>query len=210
MSVAGDAMKLKIAGLDEKDFSRMIGDLGITEKRASAAYRRAVDKTMTWLARLARKDISGAMGIPVKALRHRLMQYRTTRSLMRAKVWFGLKTLDATRAGKGRQLKSGVRVKSKYFFPGAFRAAVFNSDEKIWVRRSSKHYDPNVYPAERGKPDSSGFVSKSGGRFPLIKARIDLEEAEDIFTQWVARAEARLSQAIHEELAKELVRSARA
>jgi len=202
------ALALKISGVSQQDFQHLINYFGITEKRSQLAFRRAVDKTMTWLKKQASKDISGQTGIPMKVLRKRLLSYRTTKTLMRGKVWFGLRAIDADRISAGRQLRAGVKV-GKLNFPGAFKQSIYSSDKKIWIRRSSKHFDPNLYPSRKGRSGGE-FTSRSGGRFPVVKVRVEIEEAEDIFTQWVAKAEAYLANLVNKELNIEIRRSANA
>lgn len=202
-------MSLKISGVSQHDFQHLINFFGITEKRAQLAYRRAVDKTMTWLKREASKDISGQTGIPMKVLRKRLQAYRTSKALMRGKVWFGLNALDADYISSGRQIKAGVKV-GRHFFPGAFKASIYSSKQKIWIRKSSKHFDPNMYPSRRGRATGGVVNDESRGRFPVVKVRVDIEEAEDIFVNWIAKAESYLARLINKELNIEIQRAARA
>lgn len=199
-------MKLNISGVGKDEFAHLTRFFGLTEKRVQLAYRRAVDKTMTWLKKEASKDISGSTGLPMKVLRKRMLAYRTSRTLMRGKVFFGLRAIDADYLGGGRQLKAGVKV-GKHMFTGAFKASIYSSRQKIWIRKSSKHFDPNMYPHRSGR-SGTDYSTDTHGRFPVVKVRVEIEEAEDIFVQWVAKAESYLARLVNKELNIEIKRAA--
>ncbi len=190
--------------VNSAEFEALIRRLGITEKAAIRAYRRAADKTLTWLKRQVAKDVNGTTGIPMKALRKRLKAYRTTQRSMRAKLWLGLNAISADELGRARQQRSGVRV-GKFFFRGAFRARIYGGGEKVWIRRNSKWFDPDLYPA-RVRPGDRGAPHG----FPVVKVRVKLEEAESRFVYWTARMEAYLNTLLMKELDLEVRRAQRA
>ena len=121
---------------------------------------------------------------------------------IRDRVWFGLYSIDAHHIRAGRQSKKGVRV-GQHFFPGAFKQSIYTSDRKVWIRKSSKHYDPNMYP-NRGGRAPSDFSENARGRFPVVKARVALQEAENVFVHWVAKMEAYLANLDRRELVIEM------
>lgn len=196
-------LSLTVKGVSQQEFDRLIRLFGITEKRSIAAVRRALDKTATWLKKEASKGIARETQIPIKVLRKRLLSYRTSPKLMRSKVFFGLRLIDAEHMGAPRRQKAGVKA-GKHFFPGAFLGSVYSPTEKIWIRKTSKHYDPNLYPHSTDARSNTEFLDQEGGRFPLVKARIKTDEAESIFVEWVAKAEGYLARLINKELNLEI------
>lgn len=187
--------------VDGTNFEALVRRLGLTEQAAKRAYRRAADKTLTWLKRQVAGDVKESLGIPMKVLRKRLKAYRTTQSRMRAKLWMGLNAIDTEQIGRGRQLRSGVRV-GKFFFRGAFKARIYSFDEKVWIRRDSKWFDPDLYP-HRIRPGDRGAPHG----FPVVKVRVKLEEAENSFMYWVARMEAYFNTLLMKELDLEVRRA---
>ena len=199
--MSGLAPRIDVDGVD---FAALSKRLGLTDQAARRAYRRAADKTLTWLKRQVARDVNGTMGIPMKVLRKRLKAYRTSQRSMRAKLWLGLNAIDAGEIGKGRQQRAGVRV-GKFFFRGAFKARIYGGGEKIWIRRDSKWFDPDLYPS-KVRPGNRGTPPG----FPVVKVRVKLDEAENRFVYWSARMEAYLNTLLMKELDLEVRRALRA
>ena len=192
-------------GFDSADFQRLLGFVGITDKAAVRAGRRALDKTATWLKRRFKAAVSSEMDLPVQFVRQRMQTYRTTQTKLYSKVWLGLDLLNAELLGKtSRQTKKGLRI-GRFTFAGAFKSRVYGKGEKGWIRKNSKHFDEDLYPH---RTNNKSVPDELKGRFPVVKIRVDPKEADDIFQQLQVEAEAHLHSLIVKELKVEMTRAA--
>ena len=186
---------------------KVFADLAILVPKAAAkAQRRAINKTLGWL----RTHIARAVGrqekIAVKAVRQRLRSYPVDGGAMRGKLWFGINPLEASRAGRPRQTKTGVSVGSRRY-RGAFFKKVYGNQADIWIRTASKHFDTADYPASQVTSQtgaSSGYVGENSDRFPLAKAKISLDSVRPHFEAWSRKADERLLQILKQEMNFEL------
>ncbi|MCJ2373721.1 MULTISPECIES: hypothetical protein [Pseudomonas] len=178
-----------------KDFAALV------PKAAAAAQRRAINKTLRWL----RTHIARAVGqkerIAIGVVRKRLRTYPVTGSAMRGKLWFGLNALDAASIGRARQTRSGATVAGRHY-QGAFFKKVYGDRPHIWIRAASKHYDEENYGMDTSY--RSGWISENGGRFPLAKIKVSIEDAHSPFEEWVKRADERLLEILKQEFNYEL------
>lgn len=177
------------------------GDL--VPKASAAAQRRAINKTIRWL----RTHIARAVGkqerIAIGAVRQRLRAYPVTGGDMRGKLWFGINAIEASRTGRARQTGAGVSVAGRRF-QGAFFKKVYGSNADIWIRTSSKHFNPTDYPDSEQGSRRTGFVEEHDNRFPLAKAKVSLEQVRPHFDAWVKRADERMLEILTQELNFEL------
>ena len=180
-----------------REFGRLV------PKAAAAAQRRAINKTLGWL----RTHIARAVGkqerIAIGAVRQRLRAYPVSGGAMRGKLWFGVNAIEASRIGRPRQSLSGVSVAGRRY-QGAFFKQVYGSSPDIWIRTSSKHFNPTDYPDSAQGRRRSGFVAESDNRFPLAKAKVSLDQVRPHFDSWVKRADERLLEILKQELNFEL------
>ncbi|WP_252090438.1 hypothetical protein [Pseudomonas sp. MWU13-3659] len=178
---------------------------GLLPKAILAAERRAINKTLRWL----RTHIARAVGrqerIGIAAVRQRLRAY-TAGSNGQGKLWFGLNPIEASRAGRVREARSGVSVAGRRY-QGAFFRQVYGNKPDIWIRTASKHFNASDYPdSEIAKAGgaSSGWIAENDSRFPLAKAKISLEEVRPHFESWTSKAHQRLLVVMEQELNFEL------
>ncbi|MDH0133527.1 hypothetical protein N7381_09740 [Pseudomonas asiatica] len=182
----------------------------LVPKAINAAQRRAINKTVRWLRTHIARSVSKQERIAVSAVRQRLLAYPMA-SNGQGKLWFGLNPIEASRAGRPRQTRSGVSVAGRKY-QGAFFRKVYGSRPDIWIRTASKHFSADDYPdsevSGRGGA-SSGWIAEIDSRFPLAKAKISLEEVRPHFESWTHKAHERLLAVMEQELNFELHKLAR-
>lgn len=178
----------------------------VMPKAVAAAQRRAINKTLGWLATHMARDVSKQERIAVRAVRQRLRSYPIKGQGQLGKLWFGTNPMEASRTGNPRQGKAGVSVAGRRY-QGAFYKRVYGNKADIWIRTSSKHFNPDDYPGSTVSAPggtSSGWIAENDGRFPLAKAKISLEDVEGPFYAWAKKADERLLVVLKQELNFEL------
>lgn len=185
-----------------KNFSEF-GEL--LPKAIKAAERRAINKTVRWLRTHIARSVSKQERIAVSAVRQRLLACPVSGN-GQGKLWFGLNPIEASRAGRSRQTRSGVSVAGRKY-QGAFFRTVYGSKPDIWIRTASKHFSADDYPdsevSGRGGA-SSGWIGENSSRFPLAKAKISLDDVRPHFESWTNKAHQRLLVVMEQELNFEL------
>ena len=203
-SVSTGLISLQLEPSDVKgfeDFARLV------PKAVAAAQRRAITKTLRWLRSQIAREVGRQERIAIAAVRQRLKAFAPG-SNGQGKLWFGIKPIEASRAGRPRQIRSGVSVAGRRY-QGAFFKRVYGGSPDIWIRTASKHFDASHYPdsevSGRGG-GSSGWISENDSRFPLAKAKISLEDVRPHFEAWTNRAHQRLLVVMEQELNFELLK----
>ncbi|MDT8921747.1 hypothetical protein RBE51_02680 [Pseudomonas taiwanensis] len=174
-------------------------------KAIASAQRRAVNKTLRWLRGQIARQVGRQERIAVAAVRQRLKAFPIS-SNGQGKLWFGINPIEASRASRPRQSRSGVSVAGRRY-QGAFFKRVYGGTPDIWIRTASKHFDANDYPDSEvsgGGGRRSGWISENDSRFPLAKAKISLEDTRSHFEAWTNRAHERLLVVMEQELNFEL------
>ena len=172
---------------------------------AQAAQRRAINKTLRWLRTHIARDVGRQERIAIAAVRQRLRAFPVSGN-GQGRLWFGIKPIEASRAGRPRQTRTGVSVAGRKY-QGAFFKTVYGGKPDIWIRTASKHFDLDDYPESEisgGGGRRSGWISENDSRFPLAKAKISLEEVRPHFDSWTGRAHERLVAVMEQELNFEL------
>lgn len=173
-------------------------------KALAAAQRRATNKVLRWL----RTHIARAVGrqerIAIAAVRQRLKAFPVSTN-GQGKLWFGINPIEASRAGRPRQSRTGVSVAGRRY-EGAFFKRVYGGKPDIWIRTASRHFDPSDFPDSElsGGGHRSGWISENDSRFPLAKAKISLEDVRPYFEGWTERAQERLVVVMEQEMNFEL------
>ncbi|MBV4492245.1 hypothetical protein [Pseudomonas oryzicola] len=182
-----------------KDFAKLV------PKAVAAAQRRAVNKVLRWLRTHIARDVGRQERIAITAVRQRLKAFPVS-SNGQGRLWFGINPIEASRAGRPRQSRTGVSVAGRRY-QGAFFKRVYGGNPDIWIRTASKHFDAKDYPdsevSGRGGR-RTGWVAENDSRFPLAKAKISLEEVRPHFEAWTNRAHERLLVVMEQELNFEL------
>ncbi|KAF0255162.1 hypothetical protein [Pseudomonas putida] len=178
-----------------QDFTRLF------PKFAHAAQRRAINKTLRWLRTHVAREVGRQERIAIAAVRQRLRAFPVSGS-GQGKLWFGINPIEASRAGRPRQSRTGVSVAGRKY-QGAFFKTVYGGNPDIWIRTASKHFDADSYPDSEvsgGGGRRSGWISENDSRFPLAKAKISLEDVRPHFEAWTNRAHERLVVVMEQEL----------
>lgn len=182
-----------------QDFTKLV------PKAAHAAQRRAINKTLRWLRTHVAREVGRQERIAIAAVRQRLRAFPVSGS-GQGKLWFGINPIEASRAGRPRQSRTGVSVTGRKY-QGAFFKTVYGGNPDIWIRTASKHFDADSYPDSEvsgGGGRRSGWISENDSRFPLAKAKISLEDVRSHFEAWTNRAHERLAVVMEQELNFEL------
>ncbi|WP_367256219.1 hypothetical protein [Pseudomonas sp. stari2] len=202
-SAGGGMISLQTSAADLKAFQDFAA---LVPKAAAAAQRRAINKTLRWLATHIARAVGRQERIAVAAVRQRLRAYPVSGGANSGKLWFGLNAMEASRIGRPRQNRSGVSVAGRRF-QGAFYKKVYGNSADVWIRTASKHFDANDYPdsdVSGAGGASSGWIAEHGSRFPLAKAKVSLEQARPHFEEWVRKADEQLVHVLQQELNFEL------
>lgn len=204
-SAGGGMISLQTSAADLKaiqDFAALV------PKAAAAAQRRAINKTLRWLATQIARAVGRQERIAVAAVRQRLRAYPVSGSANSGKLWFGLNAMEASRIGRPRQSRSGVSVAGRRF-QGAFFKKVYGNSADVWIRTASKHFNASDYPdsdVSGAGGASSGWIAEHGSRFPLAKAKVSLEQARPHFESWIRKADEQLLHVLQQELNFELLK----
>ncbi|WP_028694342.1 hypothetical protein [Pseudomonas cremoricolorata] len=203
--ISADAGLLTLQ-LDPKSLSGYDEFARLVPKAITAAQRRAINKTLRWLRSQVSREVGREQRIAVTAVRQRLKAYMSG-SNGQGKLWFGIRPLEASRAGRARQSRTGVSVAGRRY-QGAFFKTVYGGRPDIWIRTASKHFDASQFPdveAARGG-NRSGWIAENGNRFPLAKAKISLDDVRPHFEAWTRKAHERLRVVMEQELNFELLK----
>lgn len=198
-SAGGGMISLQTSAADLKAFQDFAA---VVPKAAAAAQRRAINKTLRWLATHIARAVGRQERIAVAAVRQRLRAYPVSGGANSGKLWFGLNAMEASRIGRPRQSRSGVSVAGRRF-QGAFFKKVYGNNADVWIRTASKHFDASDYPdsdVSGAGGASSGWIAEHGSRFPLAKAKVSLEQARPHFESWVRKADEHLVHVLQQEL----------
>lgn len=184
----------------------------LVPKAMANAQRMAINKTLRWLRSQIAREVGRQERIAIAAVRQRLKAYPVS-SNGQGRLWFGINPIEASRAGRPRQSRSGVSVAGRRY-QGAFYKRVYGGNPDIWIRTASKHFDADDYPdsdVSGGGGGRSGWISENDSRFPLAKAKISLDDVRPHFETWTEQAHARLvlemERALNLELQKYLRRT---
>jgi len=170
-------------------------------KAMIAAERRAINKTLNWLKTHTARTISAEERIALKAVRQRLRVYPIKGGCTKGKMWLGLNPIEASRIGRVSPGKSGVSVAGRRY-AGAFYKEVYQGQKDIWIRKASQHYDPALYFPQKSR---GGWIEDElKHRFPVVKAKVEIEAARKHFDRWLKDAEARLLVVLQQEVNYEI------
>lgn len=140
--------------------------------QARRAAKRALKRLRAHVVTTSKRETATAAKVPQKALSNRYKGEPPDEKGLT--IWAGLWDVAPESVSTPRQTGAGVRA-GRWFFPGAFYRRVTASRPHIYIRLSSRHYQPGLYPGLRpAGPPSGGY--RDFGRFPVIRIRIPIDE----------------------------------
>lgn len=158
--------------LDGSRMQAAVREAGAAPQQARLAALRAFRRLRTHINSVTRKQAAATLGVPGRALKRRWRSDPPDEMGMR--IWVGTWMLAPELMATPRQTPGGVRV-GRWFFPGAFYGRVWaHAGPGIYIRKSSRHYDPALYPALRPGTAPAGL---DYWRFPVIRVRVPIEQA---------------------------------
>lgn len=182
----------RIVGLDDE-----LGRLRAINAQIDRACRRAIGQATRGATAKIKKGMAKETGAAGKAVKNRV-----TARVMRDNglVWIGLDPFLPTHlAGNVAQTSTGVTAGNRSFV-GAFHAAIFTPEKKVWIRLHSRHYDADLYPY---KPNHSGDIDDSlRSRFPVVLGRVKVDTAavRDMINHEADQARELLADLVAQEL----------
>lgn len=182
--MAGSDVKLEV------DLAGLLKQHAGKEKKVMKAIGRSLRKSATFGKTLLRKTVASAAGIPQKAIKKRVSAKAFVKDFV-VVVWLGMNPVPAHLVGKPRQLKKGVRVGRKHLFEGAFKAKIFDSEDRVWRR---KFRGPGS--SKRGRGD---------GRFPVELMTVPLDDVGAASMQKIQRqVQLRFKRIVEQEINYEI------
>ncbi len=173
-------IKVDIRGVQETS-----AYLAGTKRQIDLATTRAIRSTLKWCRVRIKKDGAAALKVKQKALTRRIRTSNIKNGDQSGTLWAGTWNLSPYVVGtprqigaksvggkKARSLLGGVGLGRDRFYRGAFLGKIYGGRENIWIRLSSGHFNPLLFPGGM-KYGSSKF---QGGRFPVVKASIATDE----------------------------------
>ncbi len=153
--------------------------MGATEAQIKKARSAALRELRGTIETGLKRKIAKEERIPQRALGDRLFFSKVGQNDGTMKVWVGTWKISPFSIASPRQREKGVSV-GKRQYPGAFIAAIYSSQEKVWIRLRSPHYSPELYPV---KQNSSGSFDEPElrGRFPVVRAAIPIDVHVEAF-----------------------------
>lgn len=168
--------------IDMSDVERQVSMFSATIKEIDLARTRALRKTLMGMRTQVKRNVAKDLKITQKVIKDRFKTTRVKPGAEEAELWVGTYNVPAHFLGKPRQLKSGVRV-GRRSYRGAFMVNSSNPKfvqhygGRIWMRKSSRHYSPALYPGKKGGSNPARRKSIGGGRFPIVQAAVRIHES---------------------------------
>ena len=160
----GSILEISFKKLEKQMSSAIVAE----EKQIIAARTRALRKLGKRARTIIKKELSASLSVPQKYLNDRFYISGVDPGEVSITLWIGTYNIEPHTVSKPRQQKRGVKA-GKMFYKGAFFAGIYTPVKKVWIRKSSSFYDPVLYPSKSSSPTKSG-------RFPVVKAKISVEE----------------------------------
>jgi len=160
--------------IDQSALKEVIQRFQSTPEQMEMARASALRKMRTRIETPIKREAAKALRIPQKALKPRFYSSKVKRGDDELKVWIGTQPMSPFQIGNvrpyGKPGKTGGVKAGRRTYRGAFLASIYAGRQKVWIRLSSKHYQPDLYPTSKG-----GSSSRSE-RFPVIRAAVVIDE----------------------------------
>lgn len=186
----------------------IVAEFGATAGQIDRALKSSVRRLQGWMNTQLARALGTALDINQGAIKARMKKSAVRiggTNEINASIWIGINPIEAQRAGAPRQQRAGAKVKGR-LFAGAFTASIYTEDRKVWIRQSSKLYDPEKYEVRgyRARPGNRFGAQQNlqgSGRFPVVLVRIPIaEDAEKFLPQFEAPAAREFEKIFEHEL----------
>lgn len=179
-------MTLLALDIDQEMLERRADLAGATDQQLRAAITSALRKMETRVETRIKRRAAKTLRIPQRSLENRFFSKSIQPGDSELKVWIGTWHLSPFAIGSPRTYgtpcrSGGVKVGGRTY-PGAFLAKIYTVEEKVWIRLSSKHYSPELYPTKYRPGDRGLGGDKS--RFPVVRAAVPIDDVmRDVIEQ---------------------------
>ncbi len=179
----------------------LIAGLVAMPRRIKFARARALRKTGIFVRKQIRREAAKALNMPQKAISDRFFLSRIRPDDDTARLYIGTWNVDPRSLGTPAQTALEVQV-GRRFYRGAFLAAIYSGQEKVWIRRKSKYYSAALYPVrKRISPRTGGMPAELRNRFPVIRAAVPIDA---VLAKVVRRDEGEISSRFRKVLLQEI------
>lgn len=164
--------------LNEAAFARAVERIEATPAQVVRARASALRKMRKRIETMVKRAAAKELRMPQKVLGRRFYSDPVKRTDEVLKVWIGTHPVSPFSLGKvrpyGKPGKTGGVKAGRRTYRGAFIAAIYSSRDKVWIRKSSKHYSPELYPTRKRAGDRG--LGELRGRFPVVRAAVPIDE----------------------------------
>lgn len=168
-------------------------------RQLELARARALRKTSSWLRGQVRKSAAKSLKIPQKSIADRFFLDRVRPGDIEATLWIGTWNVSPYSLGRPVQNKAGVRA-GRRGYRGAFLGEIYSGREGVWIRKRSKHYDPELYPTVR-KRSTGGVPPELRHRFPVVRAAVKIDKIlEQVIKRDWREIEERFQRTLRQEI----------
>lgn len=176
----------------------VIGKLNAASPQAKLGIKRAVRKLLQWYARKIAVEIKTETQVSEKVLktnRRLFVKYGDFEGL----IWVGVDPLPASEGNVSYTAGSAGATVNGKSMPGTFRASIYSSAAKVWIRtRRNRDFGHPIYNPRRRHKSFSGAVK--AGRFPVELVAIELDSVLDVDDRLTTQARARFEELLFQEL----------
>lgn len=158
--------------LTDDDLDQVADYFDATKRQVRLARTRALKKTAAWLRRQVLSAAAKHQRIPLRSIKDRAYVSNIGPSDDAITLAIGTMPVDVFNVGNPAQTANGVRV-GRHFYPGAFVKSIYTGQEKVWIRKGSKHYSPVRYPVAK-RNQAATLPGHLMGRFPVVRAAVPI------------------------------------
>lgn len=159
--------------IDDRKIDAVLDQFHASVKQVELARTRALRKTGYWFRTQVLRAAAKVLRIPQRSMKNRFYLSKVGRGDESVILKIGVLPIPAFKLATPRQTPRGSRV-GRRFYEGAFVGRVYSNVEKVWIRKGSRHYDPEKYPTIKRAGDRFADPSLRG-RFPVVRAAVPID-----------------------------------
>lgn len=186
---------------DKAKMEALAAGLVAMPRQLMFARTRALRKTGTFVKNQVKKAAAKSLRIPQRSIADRFYLSRIKPGDDAATLWIGTWNVDPHSIGTIRSsIKSRVLYAGTKKYQGAFYARISSSKYKVWIRKRSRHYSPDLYPVSRRKNQGS-VPPELRHRFPVVRAAVPID---GVLQKVIRRDEAEIAARFKKTLLQEI------